>query len=167
MKVSYSTYYSFKDKDGQKHSMTSQLYQVGVYLILNNNSSLQASSTPQKMKKVQDKLRKDEVAGRITELVLGPEITVSDDSGLWKEVVSQDEIFVQKGMTYKSKSQNTKKVYHFTITELVIGDERTECMVTFTSSPKCDELSKCKIDDNTFKANIFSFQSSVELDPKQ
>lgn len=167
MKVTYNTYHSFKDKDGKKRTMTSQLYQVGIYVIFDNDSTLQGSLTPQKIRKFQNKLRKDEKAGLISELCFGPEITVSDDSGFWKEIVNPKEIFVRKGKTYECQRPGTGKIYHFTITGMTVSNEREECLVTFTSTPKCDELPQLKISDNCFSANIFSFQRSINPVPIQ
>lgn len=167
MKVTYNTYHSFKDKDGKKHTMTSQLYQVGIYVIFDNDSTQQGSLTPQKIRKIQNKLRKYGKAGLISELCFGPEITVSDDSGFWKEIVNPKEIFVRKGKTYKCKRPGTGKIYHFTITGMTVSNEREECLVTFTSTPKCDELPQLKISDTCFSANIFSFQHSINPVPIQ
>ncbi|EKU92182.1 hypothetical protein HMPREF9447_00632 [Bacteroides oleiciplenus YIT 12058] len=58
MKVSYHTYHSFKGKDGNECSMASQLYMTGIYVIYNNNSALQGSSTPQKNPEVTEQVEK-------------------------------------------------------------------------------------------------------------
>lgn len=161
MKVTYNITHSFKDKNGQQHTMTSQLYQTGIYVIFNNDASLQGSSTPLKIKKLQNKLRRDERAGLITDLTFGPKITVSNDSGLWKEAVERDSIFIKEGNTYKCKSPNTGNIYLFTVTELSIRDEPNDCILTFSSDPECQELSMFKISDNTFRANVYNFQKSI------
>lgn len=161
MKVSYHTYHSFKDKDGNECSTTSQLYMTGIYVIYNNNSALQGSSTPQKIRKLQNKLRKDEQTGVISDLHFGREIMVSNDGGVWKEVVDPKTIFVEQGKTYDCKSSVTGSTYHFTIIDLQVSDERQDCYLTFTSEPKCEELSILKNGDNTFKVNLFSFQDTI------
>lgn len=161
MKVTYNICHSFKDKNGRQQTMVSQLYQTGIYVIYNNDSSLQGSSTPQKIRKLQEKLRKDERAGLITDLIFGSEITVSNDSGLWKEVVDMDSILVKEGKTYKCKSPNTGNIYLFTVTELSIGDESNDCILIFSSSPECQEISKFKIGDNSYRVNVYTFQKSI------
>lgn len=161
MKVSYHTYHSFKDKNGNECSMASQLYMTGIYVIYNNNSALQGSSTPQKIRKLQNKLRKDEQAGLISDLHFGRETMVSNDGGAWKEVVDPKTIYVEQGKTYDCKSSVTGNTYHFTIIDLQVSDERQDCYLTFTSEPKCEELSIPKNGDNTFKTNLFSFQDTI------
>lgn len=161
MKVTYNITHSFKDKNGQQQTMTSQPYQTGIYVIFNNDASLQGSSTPLKIKKLQNKLRRDERTGLITDLTFGPEITVSNDSGLWKEVVERDSIFVKEGNTYKCKSPNTGNIYLFTVTELSIGDEPNDCILIFSSSPECQEISKFRIGDNSYRVNVYTFQKSI------
>jgi hypothetical protein len=83
----YHTHHSFTVvKDGSKVTCTTQLYQVGVYGIVNNDSSMQFNWTPSYLVKLEKRLKKDEADGKITDLVLSNQITVNDESGLWKEV---------------------------------------------------------------------------------
>ena len=133
MKASYHASHSFKDKDGNECSITSRLYMTGIYVIHNNNSALQGCSTPQKIRKLQNKLRKDEHAGIISALHFGREIMASDDAGYGKEVVVPKTIFVKKGKTYECKSPATGSTYRFTITDLQISNERQDCYLIFTS----------------------------------
>jgi len=106
-------------------------------------------------------LRKDEQVGLISDLHFGREIMVSNDGGSWKEVVDPKTIFVEQGKTYDCKSSVTGNIYHFTIIDLQVSDERQDCYLTFTSEPKCEELSMLKNGDNTFKSNVFSFQDTI------
>ncbi len=126
---------------------------------------MQGGSTPQKIRKLQDKLRKDEQVGLISSLHFGRKIMVSDDAGYWKEIVDPKTIFVEKGKTYDSKSRITGNTYRFTITDLHVSDERQDCLLTFTSEPECEELSTSKTGDNTFRTNLFSFQQTITSKP--
>lgn len=85
-KYKYHTSHSYKTKDGTKISFQTQLYQVGVYGITNNDPSIQGNYMPGQIVSIENRLKKQEAAGNITDLVFGREITVSNDTGLWKEV---------------------------------------------------------------------------------
>jgi hypothetical protein len=89
-KWKYHTSLSFvvptKEHGDVKQSLVTQLYQVGVYGIWNNNSSEQGSYTPAQLQLMVKKLKKAEESGEIKELVLGREITVTDETGLFTEV---------------------------------------------------------------------------------
>lgn len=63
-----------------------QLYQVGVYFIMNNNSGMQANLTPSDLVKLRKQLNKELENGIIKDLVFGRSISVSDETGLWKEI---------------------------------------------------------------------------------
>lgn len=79
-KWTYHTSHSFILKEtGQKVSMMSQLYQIGIYIILNGDSNLQANVTPTNMVSQEKKLKKDLQNGKITDLVFGSQITVTTD----------------------------------------------------------------------------------------
>jgi len=81
--VKYHVSHSFKFK-GKEHTMLSQQYKVGVYVIYDNNPGQQGNVKPSALSNLQNKLRRDEKSGKITDLVFGPQITVCDDSGLWE-----------------------------------------------------------------------------------
>jgi len=68
-------------------TMLSQVYMVGVYVILNNDPRLQLTCTPENMISVEKKLKEAETAGKITDLVFGRRIKViKDESGRYKEI---------------------------------------------------------------------------------
>ena len=69
---------------GEKVSMASQQYQVGTYVILNNNPSLQLSVKPSSMVSVERRLNKMLELGEISDLEFGPPITVEEVDGLYK-----------------------------------------------------------------------------------
>jgi hypothetical protein len=87
-KWTYHTSHSYTTEKGEKVSFVTQLYQVGVYGIINNDPSTQGCFTPAHIVSVEKALRKCERAGKITDLVFGTEIIVSDGSGLYEEVDS-------------------------------------------------------------------------------
>lgn len=74
----YSPFHSFKVGD-KEASMASQLYQTGIYIILNNDPALQFGSYPQNMMNMEKKLNKDFKEGKITDLVLSTPIKVAED----------------------------------------------------------------------------------------
>ena len=78
---------SFIDvESGQKQSFATQLYQIGVYGIMNNNPSLQGNFEPKYLVKTEANFKKLQEAGVIKDLVFGTPITVAQINGLWKEV---------------------------------------------------------------------------------
>ena len=85
-KITYHKSHSFVDKDGEAHTFVTQLYEVGVYGILDNNPRWQGHFTPNQIKKMEKNLQKEKNAGNIQSFELGIPITVSDESGFWKEV---------------------------------------------------------------------------------
>lgn len=85
-KWSYATSLSYKDKNGTERSMLSQLYQIGVYVILDGDSNKQFSVTPSKMVKVQRQIQKDK---EITELKIGLVITVMEENGFYKQLKNE------------------------------------------------------------------------------
>lgn len=80
-KWKYHTSHNYK-RDGQEVSAITQLYQVGVYMIINSDPALQFNMTPNQMVSLERKLKKSK---DITDLEFGREITVIDD-GLYKEL---------------------------------------------------------------------------------
>lgn len=85
-KWTYHRAHSYIGLDGNKVSMLSQQYQIGTYMILNDNPALQANTTPAAMVRTEAKLRKLEAAGEIKDLVLSVQITVTEVDGFYKEV---------------------------------------------------------------------------------
>jgi hypothetical protein len=78
---------SFIDAEtNEKHSFATQLYQIGVYGIMNNNSASQGSYEPNQLVKAEAKFKKYQEAGVIKDLVFGESITVAKVDGFWKEV---------------------------------------------------------------------------------
>ena len=61
-------------------TMQSQLYKLGVYVIVDNNSKWQFNLTPEHMMKVDKCLKRDELAGEITNLVFSSPIRVTTDA---------------------------------------------------------------------------------------
>jgi len=82
-KWSYHTSFDVEFKDGTKLSMQSQLYQVGVYCILNNDSRTQGGCTPSSMVIRERKLKKDP---NVIKLEFGTLITVATVDGLFKKL---------------------------------------------------------------------------------
>ena len=85
----YSPSHSFNAIDGDKVipcSMMSQLYKIGVYVILNNDPGMQLSSDPAGMAKAEKAFKKQEIDGKIKDLVFSPAIRVTKDD---------DEFFIQ------------------------------------------------------------------------
>ena len=74
-------------KTGTETSCITQLYKIGVYVIVNNDPSLQFNLKPQDMVTLEKKLNKDLEEGIIKDLEFGHEITVSDETGFYEEVV--------------------------------------------------------------------------------
>lgn len=85
-KYTYHTSHSYKDGDGNQVTFQTQLYQVGVYAIVNDDPAMQLNLTPGVIVSMEKKLKKQERNGKITDLVFGSEITVSDETGFWEEI---------------------------------------------------------------------------------
>ena len=86
-KFTYHKSLSFIDvENGQKQSFATQLYKIGVYGIMNNNSSMQGNFQPKDLVKTETKLKKLQEAGVIKDLVFGSPITVAQIDGFWTEV---------------------------------------------------------------------------------
>lgn len=86
MKVTYHKSHTVIDNEGNEINFVTNLYSIGVYGIVNNDPSMQGNFTPSQIKKMEKDLQKAVDKGEIKELVLGIPITVSDESGFWKEV---------------------------------------------------------------------------------
>lgn len=86
-KIAYPRTISFIDaKSKQKYVLATQFYEVGIYGIWNNDSSLQQAYTPQNLVTIKKRLIKAQEKGKITDLEFGRDITLSDESGLWKQI---------------------------------------------------------------------------------
>ena len=83
--ITYHRSHKFTDKNGKEHVFITQLYKVGVYGILDNNSALQGNFTPQNIVKMEKKLEKNKKSGDILDYELLLPITVTDTTGLWQE----------------------------------------------------------------------------------
>jgi hypothetical protein len=83
----YHKSHSFVDVEtGQKITFATQLYQIGVYGIMNNNSSMQGNYEPKDIVKAEKNFVKLQEQGIIKDLVFGTPITVAQIDGFWKEV---------------------------------------------------------------------------------
>jgi len=82
----YSIWNSFK-YEGTKYSFQSQLYQIGVYAIINNDPAKQLSLTPGQIVSLEKRLRADFKSGKITDLEFSAPIRVrTDENGFWVKV---------------------------------------------------------------------------------
>lgn len=82
----YHRCHSYKDGNGEEINFQSQLYKVGVYGIFNNDPAMQIATTPAQIVILEKKLKKQEKDGKISDLVLWGEITVSNETGFFEEV---------------------------------------------------------------------------------
>lgn len=83
----YHKSHSFVDVEtGQKITFATQLYLIGVYGIMNNNSSMQGNYEPKDIVKAEKNFVKLQEQGIIKDLVFGTSITVAQIDGFWKEV---------------------------------------------------------------------------------
>lgn len=75
----YSSFHSFID-NGENFSLASQLYQTGIYFIVNNDPTLQGGFlTPEELVKAEKRLRKLVIENKITDLHFSPAIKVTTD----------------------------------------------------------------------------------------
>lgn len=82
----YSPFHSFKCK-GKECTMQTQVYQIGIYVIYDNDSACQSTATPANIIRLQNKLRKAEKAMEITDLKFSAPIKVTiDDSGFYIQI---------------------------------------------------------------------------------
>lgn len=72
--------------ESKEETYQSQVYQIGIYVIFNNNSSMQATFSPAQMEKMCKTMQKDLEKGIIKEIKWGPEVTVKKVDSFWKEV---------------------------------------------------------------------------------
>ena len=86
-KITYHKSHSFIDNEEKSHTFLTQLYKIGVYGILDNDSNFQGDFTPQQIKKIESNLQKQVDNKEIKEFTLGIPITVTDKTGFWEEVL--------------------------------------------------------------------------------
>lgn len=84
--VKYHKSHSFVDLEGKTNNFFTQLYNIGVYGILNNDPSTQGNWSPQEIRKMEKELVKAKEKEQIKDFELGIPITVTDESGLWVEI---------------------------------------------------------------------------------
>ncbi len=85
-KWKYHLTHSFKDAEREHHAVT-QLYKVGVYMIVNNDPRLQFNMTPNQMVTMERKLKKSLEKEDISDLQFGKEITViENEDGFYEEI---------------------------------------------------------------------------------
>lgn len=84
--ITYHKTHSYKDKEGKEFSCLTKQYQIGVYGIVNNDSSLQFTQSPDGMRKLERKLKKEEEAGKIYDLSFSYPIKVVEVNGLWQQI---------------------------------------------------------------------------------
>jgi hypothetical protein len=89
-KWTYPTYVTVSDKEGkQVWNVVSQLYQIGVYIIENNDPSRQGNVSPAQMIKHMKQFRPENLKGDLADYTVefGREITVTkDENGFYVEV---------------------------------------------------------------------------------
>lgn len=83
--ITYHKSHTFVE-NGTKIECITQLYQIGVYLILNGNPAEQYAMQPKDVVRLEKHLKREEKKGNITNLEFGIPITVTEKSGLWEEV---------------------------------------------------------------------------------
>ena len=82
--ISHSYYH--KESNEKIHFLT-QLYQIGIYGIVNNDPALQGSFSPNKIVQIEKHVKKELEEGNISDLEFGREIIVrKDKDGFWEEV---------------------------------------------------------------------------------
>jgi len=86
-KWTYHRSHSFINSKGKTTSMITQLYQIGVYAIIDGNPALQFSFTPSDIVRIEKQLKKDLSNNEISSLEFGLPITVTkNEDGLFEEV---------------------------------------------------------------------------------
>lgn len=83
----YHTSHKYKDIESNSEvSFISQLYRVGVYGIVNNDSANQFNMTPKDIVKLEKALKNAEKLGLISNLEFGREIKVKKIDGFFVEI---------------------------------------------------------------------------------
>lgn len=83
-KHKYHKHHKYTGPDGEV-TMKTQLYETGVYAIVNDDPLMQFNLTPAQIAGIEKKLRKLESEGEIENLEFSDEITVEEVDGFWKE----------------------------------------------------------------------------------
>ena len=83
--ITYPQTIKFTD-NGKEQSLITQLYEIGVYGIWNNNSRLQGGYEPNQLQSLKKKLIKAQKDGKITNLEFGRDITIEVIDGFNKEI---------------------------------------------------------------------------------
>lgn len=84
----YHIWNSFVTKDGKKANMLTQLYQIGIYAIVNNDPAMQLNLTPKDIVKIEKDLNKRMLSSDITELEYGRSISIyKNEEGFWTEKI--------------------------------------------------------------------------------
>jgi hypothetical protein len=141
-----------------------QLYQIGVYIIFNNDSASQGNMSPSRIAKLGKSLKKAEESGKITNLTFGREIRVSEKSGFWEEV--REEISNEKnnhlieiGNSFHVRNPYRKIDYKWQITAI----DNTSGMITFSSDPVISDLgTQVTIDGANITCSIMLFKATID-----
>ena len=73
--------------DNEKYNVLTQLYKIGVYVIINSEAGMQFHTSPAQMVTRERKLRKYFEKGTISDLEFGVPITVTtDEAGMYVEI---------------------------------------------------------------------------------
>lgn len=83
--ITYHVSHSFIE-NGSKVTCLTQLYQIEVYGIINNDPANQFCISPIYVVKVEKQLKRKNKEYIISNLEFGRAITVTDESGFWEEV---------------------------------------------------------------------------------
>lgn len=171
MKVTFARYHSFKDKEGVTHTMATQLYQVGVYAIVDSNPAMQLSLTPKQVVNIQNKLRRDEKSGIITDLIFGGEMTVTDQNGYWedetivrlKELERLEGVFIEVGKEYvTNRKAKCGEKYKLTVVEIENDNNNpSTSQVKFSLSPLSDVLKSMEVGKNLYQCTVGLFQRTI------
>jgi len=89
-KWKYHLTHSFKDED-KEHTCASNLYQTDIYMIIDDNPSMQYSMTPSQMMRMESDLKRLAKKGEISDLKFGRELTViKNENGMYEELKEEN-----------------------------------------------------------------------------
>lgn len=79
-------------KDGKVvHTVDTQLYRIGIYIMVNNNPANQSDMSPEQVVKYMKQFKQDNLNDGVT-VEFAREITVHEnEDGFWEEVVNQED----------------------------------------------------------------------------
>ena len=86
MKYTYHKAHKYTTLDNEEVRFISQLYEIGIYAIINDDSSLQFGLGIKDVVRMEKKLNKSFKEGKIKDLEFYSPITVTDKDGLLKEI---------------------------------------------------------------------------------